>query len=172
MKKTIGIIATAGLLMACSQAPVEIAPVEKASIQEPTPLTIEQQLRAQATHWKGVPYRLGGNNNQGIDCSALMVKVFDDVFNYALPRTSELQADIGQEVSRQQLLPGDLVLFKTSSLQRHIGVYIGKEEFLHASTRQGVIISSLENSYWAENYWMAKRLPLSPASPIQSPTVK
>lgn len=115
-------------------------------------------LRQEYSNWQGTPYRLGGNSKRGIDCSALVQNIYRDSFNIALPRTTDIQAKQGYLVYRNQLQIGDLVFFKTSWTTRHVGIYIGNGEFIHASTSNGVITSSLNNVYWKTRYWQAKRI--------------
>lgn len=109
-------------------------------------------------HWKGVHYRFGGNSEHGIDCSALMQHVFSDTVDLRLPRTTREQIKLGTRIGRYALQTGDLVFFKTSRYQRHVGVYLGNNEFMHASKIKGVTISSLNNSYWARHYESARRV--------------
>jgi hypothetical protein len=108
--------------------------------------------------WQGTPYRLGGNNKRGIDCSALVKNIYLDSFNIKLPRTTETQVKNGYLVYKNQLQVGDLVFFKTGWSTRHVGIYMGNNEFIHASTSKGVITSSLENVYWKDKYWQARRI--------------
>ncbi len=115
-------------------------------------------LEAQYRQWRGVRYRLGGNDLTGIDCSAFVQRTFAERFGVALPRQTEDQARVGRAISQQQLQTGDLVLFKTGWRTRHIGIYLDDKRFLHASTSQGVTISSLQNPYWQAKYWTARRL--------------
>jgi len=115
-------------------------------------------LRKEFSQWQGTPYRLGGNSKRGIDCSALVQHIYRDSFNITLPRTTEIQAKQGYLVYRDQLQIGDLVFFKTSWTTRHVGIYIGNDDFIHASTSNGVITSSLNNVYWKARYWQAKRI--------------
>ncbi len=68
------------------------------------------------------------------------------------------QRKLGFAVKKSQLKVGDLLFFKTGWSSRHVGIYIGNNEFMHASTSQGVMISSLDNSYWKQKYWQARRL--------------
>lgn len=75
-------------------------------------------------------------------------------------RTTLAQTTLGTKVSRDELMPGDLVFFKTGSGQNglHVGIYDTNDEFIHASTSKGVIRSSLENVYWKRVYWQARRI--------------
>lgn len=100
----------------------------------------------------------GGNSRKGIDCSAYMQRVFQDEFAVSLPRSTGEQMKLGSRVAKSQLHTGDLVFFKTSSRQRHVGVYIGEGEFVHASTSMGVTVSSLDNQYWGARYELARRI--------------
>lgn len=117
-------------------------------------------LRAQAERWRGVPYRLGGSSESGVDCSAFVQITFRSKLGVDLPRTTEELAREGERVSRSELQAGDLVFFKTGFRQRHVGIYMGGKRFLHASTSRGVMTSSLNNVYWKERYWKARRIEL------------
>ena len=114
--------------------------------------------------WQGVPYRLGGNTMSGIDCSAFVQITFRDVFKMKLPRTTAAQSEIGADINREDLSQGDLVLFKTSRRSRHVGIYMGNGQFMHASTSNGVMISELNNPYWKRHYWKSVRPSLVLAS--------
>jgi cell wall-associated NlpC family hydrolase len=63
-------------------------------------------------------------------------------------------------VALDELQTADLVFFKTGWKTRHVGIYIGEGQFLHASTSRGVMISSLDNPYWQRHYWTSRRVPL------------
>ena len=109
-------------------------------------------------YWKGTPYRLGGNSRKGIDCSALVQNIFKNSFKINIPRTTNSQVKLGKYVDRDDLQVSDLVFFKTGWQVRHVGIYMGDNEFLHASVSKGVIISSLDNVYWKGKYWQSRRL--------------
>ena len=115
-------------------------------------------LRNEYLYWKGTPYRLGGNNKNGIDCSALVQAVYKNSFNITIARTTNKQVNLGFFVYQNALKVADLVFFKISWKVRHVGVYIGDNQFLHASTSQGVMISSLDNAYWKSKYWQSRRV--------------
>ncbi|WP_230326708.1 MULTISPECIES: NlpC/P60 family protein [Serratia] len=120
-----------------------------------------QELKKILSHydrWEGVRYKFGGNSRKGIDCSAYMQRVFQDEFAVSLPRSTSEQMKLGSRVAKSELNTGDLVFFKTSPRQRHVGVYIGEGEFIHASTSMGVTVSSLDNQYWGERYELARRI--------------
>jgi len=129
-------------------------------------LAVEHEIRARIlaeyTRWEGVKYRLGGSSQRGIDCSSLMQEIFhaafDDVLSTRLPRTTAGQIGHGTGAPRSDLRPGDLIFFRMSVAERHVGVYIGEDKFIHASTSQGVKISSLQNDYWVKRYTTARRV--------------
>jgi len=119
---------------------------------------IIQQLQHEYARWQGTPYRLGGESKHGIDCSAFVKRVFDDAFAYDLPRTTHQQVSAGEKVSIKRLQPGDLIFFKTGFRQNHVGVFVGGNDFIHASASQGVTRSQLTDKYWQKKYWQSRRV--------------
>jgi len=119
---------------------------------------VRESLLLQYREWQGVPYQLGGAGKEGVDCSAFTQLTFRQRFGAAIPRTTLAQARLGRQVELQQLLPGDLLFYRSRVKLRHVGIYMGNGEFLHASTSRGVMISSLNNPYWREHFWQARRL--------------
>jgi len=115
-------------------------------------------LRKEYNNWQGTPYRLGGNNKKGIDCSALVQNIYRNSFNIKLPRATKIQAETGYFIYKNNLEIADLVFFKTGWKARHVGIYLGDNQFLHASTSKGVMISSLDNVYWRAKYWQSRRV--------------
>ncbi|MFC0139307.1 NlpC/P60 family protein [Erwinia mallotivora] len=123
-------------------------------------ITVIAQLNDQLGQWQGTPYRYGGIGRGGVDCSGFVYITFRDRFALQLPRTTSAQTDIGTRISRDELLPGDLVFFKTGRGENglHVGIYDTDNQFIHASTSQGVIRSSLDNVYWKKVFWQARRI--------------
>ena len=105
--------------------------------------------------WGGTRYRMGGSTKRGIDCSAFMQTAFLDAYGVELPRTTSEQRSLGRQIQKHELRKGDLVFFRRNN---HVGVYIGNNQFMHASSSQGVTISSLDESYWARNYTQSRRV--------------
>ncbi len=127
------------------------------------PLTEEQDslaqvLRLEATSWAGTPHILGGTSRSGIDCSALVQNVFQDVLSTAVPRTTELQSKVGNPVDMHEVRVGDLIFYKISARSRHVGIYVGNGEFFHASKSEGVTISKLSEPYWQRRFWQIRRV--------------
>ena len=97
-------------------------------------------------------------SQRGIDCSGFVYITYLSKFGIKLPRTTEDMSRLGKKVSQKNLVPGDLVFFKTGIYSRHVGIYLEKKRFLHASTSVGVTISSLDNHYWKKKYWKSVRI--------------
>ncbi|OFC63121.1 bifunctional murein DD-endopeptidase/murein LD-carboxypeptidase [Candidatus Erwinia dacicola] len=121
-------------------------------------LDIKSRLMDQYADWKGVRYRLGGTSKRGIDCSAFVQNTFREQFGLDLPRSTYEQEYIGKSIQRTKLRPGDLVLFHAGSTSRHVGIYIGNDNFVHVSTSSGVMISNLNDLYWKNRYRDARRV--------------
>lgn len=122
--------------------------------ENPITLTIYEQYKK----WYSTPYLYGGDSCAGIDCSALVQTVYQDGFGLHVPRDTKHQAAIGNFVEKSDIKEGDLLLFKTGYTSRHSGVYIERGNFLHTSTKHGVMISNINNPYWKEKYWQARRI--------------
>ncbi len=119
---------------------------------------IELRLRAEASRWHGTPHRMGGTDLNGVDCSGLVQRIYQDIFGIQVPRTARQQATRGVGVGRQALAPGDLVFFRPPGKKDHVGIYLGQGEFVHTSAKRGVTISRMELDYWRKYYWKARRI--------------
>jgi cell wall-associated NlpC family hydrolase len=126
---------------------------------------IRKKLMDQYAEWKGTGYRAGGLSKNGVDCSGFVYLTFRSKLNVHLPRSTDSQARCGVPVSRKDLNPGDLVFFKTGFFEQHVGVYIGDDRFLHASSTNGVMISKLSNEYWASAYRFSRRVTIRQDQP-------
>jgi cell wall-associated NlpC family hydrolase len=118
---------------------------------------LEQRLRSEVRQWVGTPHRMGGASRRGTDCSGFVQRLYRDIFQQGIPRSTTLQVRTGHHIEKKQLRPGDLVFFKIPYKGPHVGIYLGRQEFAHASTSQGVMISSLREDYWRSAYWTARR---------------
>ncbi|MFT3844027.1 MAG: NlpC/P60 family protein [Lacibacter sp.] len=108
--------------------------------------------------WWGVPYRMGGMTQKGIDCSAFMQTLFFGVFALKLPRTAREQKTVTEWIPMNGLREGDLVFFNTRGGVSHVGMYLHNNKFVHASTSSGVMISDLNDSYWSRKLIGAGRI--------------
>jgi len=138
------------LLTGCSSSPSK--PTQSHKLAKPVDLSnsskVKSLLLSQYRLWKGTPYEYGGNDLNGVDCSAFVQNTYRSKLGHAIPRTTRTQIKIGAKVSKHELEVGDIVFFKTGKNSLHNGIYIGKSQFVHASSSKGVTISSLENVYW------------------------
>lgn len=117
----------------------------------------------------GAHYKYGGNSPEtGIDCSGLVRYVFKEAWGTTLPRTSLELSKVGQEVSKDELQPGDLVFYNTMRRSySHVGIYLGDNKFIHApSSGKTVRIDNMELSYWKSRFNGARRI-ASPAEKRQ-----
>jgi probable lipoprotein NlpC len=113
----------------------------------------------------GTPYKYGGTTRAGMDCSGLLINSFQAV-NVALPRSSEAQSKVGEEVTMKELEPGDLVFFATGKRKRevtHVGLVTdvrGKDDvkFIHSSSSLGVVETNLYAEYYQKRFRGARRI--------------
>lgn len=117
-----------------------------------------------AKRYLGAPYKFGGYNlTTGIDCSGYVKKIFSR-FNVYLPRTArDIYYSAGSSVTKSNLDTGDLVFFHTyAKYPSHVGIYIGNDEFIHASSASRMVtIDSMNKQYYRARYIGAKRIQLS-----------
>jgi len=116
-------------------------------------------LSSTALSLRGAPYRYGGADPQGFDCSGFVEYVFGR-HGVPVPREVRDQYRVGKKVSRDRLEPGDLVFFSTvSSGASHVGIAIGGDQFVHAPSEKGVVrVEQLTTQYWARRFVGAKRV--------------
>lgn len=112
-----------------------------------------------SSQWLGTPYRNGGNDKQGIDCSGLSYAIYRDIFNIKISRTSrqQFEQDFSTFKNKNKLKPGDLVFFTSPGAHgtvNHVGVYLKEGRFIHSSSTKGVVVDDLHNPYWDKN-WIA-----------------
>jgi lipoprotein Spr len=102
--------------------------------------------------WYGTHYRMGGTTKKGIDCSAFSGTLLSTIYSFNMPRTAREQYRICEHINKEDLLPGDLVFFNTRGGVSHVGVYLTNNHFVHSSSRKGVMISSLDDSYYSKKF--------------------
>ena len=120
-----------------------------------------QKLLDGALDLVGIRYRRGGSNTEtGFDCSGFVGYLFRERLGLDLPRTSREISSVGEEVTRADLEPGDLVFFKTMRQAfSHVGIYLGNNQFVHAPrTGQVVRVEDMRSAYWARRYNGARRI--------------
>ncbi|MDY3343897.1 C40 family peptidase [Riemerella anatipestifer] len=172
MKQFIGVMLLSILLVSCETAR---RPVAKARVSKVASKTLSSEnsgvvtkdakkIVKTAEKYLGVPYKYAGNTSSGFDCSGLVSKVFIEN-NKTLPRRSTDQALEGSSISVKEIKAGDLVFFATMGGAKvsHVGIVHtietdGEIKFIHASTSKGVIISSLNETYWNKSFLFARRI--------------
>ena len=153
-------------LFGCSHSPKSYPQPPKERVEAPKPTSFKQPQRSRFRQdlqsfyrrWQGTPYQYGGLSEQGVDCSGFVFLAYQDVFDLSLPRMTTHQLRYGKRIERTELQVGDLVFFKTSKKVWHVGIFIGNDQFIHASTSKGVITSNLNNGYWNSKYRVARRI--------------
>ena len=145
--------------MPAEETPSE-TPAETPSVS-PSGTVSGSTVVATAQQYLGVPYVYGGASASGFDCSGFTMYVFAQV-GVKLPHGATSQLSYGTEVSRSDLQPGDLVFFQDyGAVASHVGIYIGNDEFIHASSSyyngHCVVVSSLSETYYNNHYLTARR---------------
>ena len=154
------LMAVIALAVSCAthpKPPVTTSRPIKTVIDKNTGKT-EKALRDEYRRWKGTKHKMGGTDKNGVDCSGFVWAVYKNVFKLDLPRTTKAQRRQGLPVKRYALQAGDLVFFKPPDYPRHVGIYLSKNEFVHASKSKGVTISQIDPRYWGKYYWTARRI--------------
>ncbi len=116
------------------------------------------KLYAAIDSWYGAPYQYGGCSTKGVDCSCFVGNIFKSVYGITLHRVaSDIQQDV-KLISRKDLREGDIVFFTNSNGKvSHVGIYLKENLFVHSSTSHGVVVSTLENSYWKQHFYKGGR---------------
>ena len=116
-------------------------------------------IASAALRLQGIPYRAGGADLRGFDCSGLVQYVLAQ-YGVAAPRIVREQYEVGTRVPLDELEPGDLVFFTTEGRHvSHVGIVIGGDRFVHAPNARGnVRVDSLALGYWGERVTGARRI--------------
>jgi cell wall-associated NlpC family hydrolase len=117
-------------------------------------LSSNSNLDAFVADWLGTPYKYGGLSRNGVDCSGFAYLLMLHVYNKKIPRTSKNQYYKGRKINRARLMKGDLLFFRGTRGRGidHVGIYLANDRFVHASSKEGVIISSLSEEYYEKRY--------------------
>jgi lipoprotein Spr len=149
-----------------AKGPVKYDPIQVKYGQylKVTPATIKNaKLYYFIDKWLKTPYKWGGMDERGIDCSAFLQRLLAEVYMIRIPRTS-VQQFFNQRVERfksaEYLSEGDLVFFRTmeNKVISHVGLYLHNNMFVNSSSSKGVSIASLKDPYWKSRYVAAGRV--------------
>jgi lipoprotein Spr len=102
--------------------------------------------------WWATRYRYGGTTKKGVDCSAYVGTLLNEVYGFEMPRTARAQYGVCEKIDKEDLLEGDLVFFNTRGGVSHVGLYLGDGYFTHSSCSHGVTISNLQESYYSKKF--------------------
>jgi len=149
------------------RTPTESVAVDTMSREEPEPLSPREQppsvsrLKSIVDSYLHVPYRYGGMSRKGMDCSGFVNVFYREYRGITLPRTTRQLRKTGIHIPRSSGRTGDLVFFRRNTIgpADHVGVYFGNNRFAHASSKKGVIYSSLENPWYARRFVSFRRIP-------------
>lgn len=108
--------------------------------------------------WYGVPYKFGGKNKNGIDCSNFTSTLYKIIYSKTLNGSSASIFKQCKVISKSELKEGDLLFFKIEKDEiSHIGVYLQNNKFVHATTKKGVMIDDLNEAYYKKYFFKAGR---------------
>ena len=138
--------------------PEDVRPAEPTTIQ-PAVVSLAMSLR-------GTPYRNGGSDLEGFDCSGFVQWVFARN-GLALPREVKDQYRVGRDINTDEVKAGDLVFFETVSPgASHVGIALGGGEFVHAPSSRGVVrVERYTSGYWADRWVGARRVTAAGGEP-------
>ena len=130
---------------------------------------IRQHIIDVARKYLGVPYVYGAMSPRAFDCSGFVGYVYREAAGLVVPRGSRDFMQAGRSVSLQAALPGDVMVFDTvGGRASHVAIYLGNNQFIHAASAtnsSGVIISSMNERYYAPRLLSVRRFPLPPTPP-------
>ncbi len=143
----------------CGGAPRPLAPGATPPGMWSAPPGTSVLITETALRYIGTPYRKGGTDENGIDCSGLVQRVYLDR-GYPLPRTAEELARTGIAVPRDELISGDIVVFRTSGRKpAHVGIYVGDGRFVHAPGKgDRVRTTEMGNEYFRRRFLGGRRV--------------
>lgn len=122
----------------------------------------DEQFEDKIQNYLGIPYRPNGTSRQGMDCSGFVSQFYRGYFGIQLPHNSLAQYQFSSlhRVDEDEMEPGDLVFFRNPRNHRinHVGMYLSDGQFVHASSSEGVTISSLDENYWKKRFVGSKRV--------------
>lgn len=117
----------------------------------------------EAMSWLGTPYAYAQcDKKKGTDCSGMVMSVFEKVAGWKLPRNSAKQAEFCSPLKKENVRMGDLAFFATGKDPdriSHVGIMIDEENFIHASTSKGVVVSKITTPYYIKTFRMFGRIP-------------
>ncbi len=143
-----------------AEVETEVEPKIETVIETNKP-SITEELIATALTYEGTRYSYGGTSpKDGFDCSGFVWYIYNE-FGYSIGRTSAAQSTAGYKVDRNDLQPGDILIFQSRNRSKigHSGIYIGNGAFIHAECpKTGVIVTYLSETYYDSRFVCARRI--------------
>lgn len=138
-------------------ASAQIAPI---NLKNNSKITISKYDQVASYLDSGIYYKYGGTKGNLLDCSAFVRKVYNEIFQIELPRTSNCQSLLGSLNTKENLNFADLIFFckGKSKKIKHVGIYLQDNLFIHCSSKRGVIISSLDDDYYSKKFLFGKTI--------------
>lgn len=170
---TIGLLFCAVLFSAChskrktvkteTKQPAEVKNDNRALLSLKTGIPEKDMGNKKLFHfigdWYGAPYKFGGCEKNGVDCSCFANILYKDVYGLRLERSSRDIYKMCDKIKTGDLREGDFVFFKMNSKDiTHVGVYLSNNKFVHASTSKGVMVNDLNDTYYKKYFYSAGRL--------------
>ena len=113
----------------------------------------EETLIKEVIDWLGTPYKYGGDNKSGTDCSGFIQQVYKIVYGINTPRSANGLYEESIKIKKEKLKQGELVFFKINTPKiGHVGIFLQDDYFIHASSSKGVMVSSLSLNYWTKYF--------------------
>ncbi len=138
------------LILSCSACRVKKASraAKHTERKELSEIHVKKDLRKEVNNWLGTPYKYGGTSKKGVDCSGLVNAIYTAVYEIKLPRTSKEMYNSSKHIKMKDLREGDLIFFNYEGKGvSHVGIYLNDNKYVHASSKKGVVISDITDSY-------------------------
>ncbi|MDE7160385.1 MAG: C40 family peptidase [Muribaculaceae bacterium] len=124
----------------------------------------QRRIVEEAFTWMGTPYLYAGaDKGTGTDCSGMVLRIYEEVCGVKLPRNSAKQAEFCKKIKEKDVRTGDLVFFATGKDKNrisHVGIMINSEDFIHASSSKGVVVSKVTTPYYIRTFKQYGRVPM------------
>lgn len=164
------------LLLSCAVISISAHTAFATERKYGSPLTsfgfTDRQFETKVKEYLDIPYKPGGATKKGMDCSGFSKTVYSKLFGIELPHNSvgQFRLNALRKIDGKQMQPGDLIFFANAKRKRinHVGVYLSGRKFIHASSSQGIVVSSLDEEYWRNRFVGSKRhvaLSVAPTKP-------
>jgi lipoprotein Spr len=115
--------------------------------------SFDAALIKEVIDWLGTPYKYSGTDKSGTDCSGFVMQVYKTVYGIQTERSASTMYEKSTLVKREKLKQGQLVFFKiNTSKVGHVGIFLQDPYFIHASSSKGVMVSSLDATYWTKYF--------------------